>query len=157
MKKIIFIILTGMILLKADMGNWRTFCSISQGNDIISANNMIYIATDGGMLELSGTENNVFDTDNGLFKINTTAVANDFRNIIWAGHSDCSISLFDGNGNSVAHLSDIEEGGTFNLNRIYSSNNYVYVAGDQLLVRYTYNEEFDNDFFCMCFIVQWLC
>ena len=108
------------------------------------ANNKIYVATDGGLLEFDGSRNSIFDTDNGLFKINTKALASDFRNIIWAGHSDCSISLFDGNGNGIGHLSDIEEYGTFNLNRIYSSGNYIYVAADQLLIRYAYNSIFDK-------------
>ncbi|MDA3838497.1 MAG: hypothetical protein PF574_05900 [Candidatus Delongbacteria bacterium] len=144
MKKTILIILLSIILLKADIGDWRTFCSISQGNDLISANNKIYIATDGGLIEFDGAANDIYDTDNGLFKINTTAVEVDYRNIVWAGHSDCSISLFDRNGNSVGYLSDIEEYGSFNLNRIYSSDNYVYVATDQILVRYSYNSTFDK-------------
>ncbi|NOR45987.1 MAG: hypothetical protein GQ534_10420, partial [Candidatus Delongbacteria bacterium] len=142
MKKTILIILLSMILLNADIGDWKTFCSISQGNDIVSSNNKTYIATDGGMLEFNGVENNIYDTDNGLFKINTTAIEVDFRNIVWAGHSDCSISLFNENGNSVGYLSDIEEYGSFNLNRIYSSDDYIYVATDQILVRYSYNSTF---------------
>ena len=144
MKKTILIILLSTILLIANVGDWRTFCSISQGNDIISSNNNIYIATDGGLLEFDGTQNNIYDTDNGLFKINTIAVEADYRNVIWAGHSDCSISLFDENDKSIGYLSDIEDYGSFNLNRIYSSEKYVYVAADQLLVRYTYNQSFNK-------------
>ncbi|MDA3885481.1 MAG: hypothetical protein PF638_07815 [Candidatus Delongbacteria bacterium] len=144
MKKNIIIILLSIMILKADIGDWKTFCSISQGNDLISSNNKIYVATDGGMLEFNGVENNIYDTDNGLYKINTTAVASDFRNIIWAGHSDCSISLFDENGNSVGFLNDIEEYGSYELNHIYSSDNYVYVATDQILVRYSYNSTFNK-------------
>ncbi|MCK5760770.1 MAG: hypothetical protein KAH33_05720, partial [Candidatus Delongbacteria bacterium] len=142
MRRLILIVLASMFLLQAKIGVWTTFCAITQGNDLILVNNKIYVATDGGLLEFNEQGNNIYDTDNGLFKINTTAVASDFRNIIWAGHSDCSISLFDGNGNSKGHLSDIEEFGSFNLNRIYSSDSYIYIATDKLLTRYTYNVEF---------------
>ena len=144
MKKTILMIFLSTILLIADVGDWKTFCSISQGNDLIFSNNNIYIATDGGLLEYNGTKSNIYDTDNGLFKINTTAVETDFRSIIWAGHADCSISLFNENGNSIGFLSDIEDYGSFNLNRIYSSDNYVYVATDQILVRYSYNTTFNK-------------
>lgn len=144
MKKSIFIILISVIMLKAGIGDWKTFCSISQGNDIISNNGKIYIATDGGLIEYSSTDSLIYDTDNGLFKINTTSVEVDFRNIIWAGHSDCSISLFDENGNSVGSLNDIEDFGSYELNGIYSSDNYIYVATDQVLVRYIYNPTFNK-------------
>ncbi|MBN2788715.1 MAG: hypothetical protein JXR69_00835 [Candidatus Delongbacteria bacterium] len=137
-------ILVGVFLLQAKIGDWSTYCSISRGNDIISANNMIYVATDGGLIEYDGSESNIYDTDNGLFKINTTTVCVDFKNVVWAGHSDCTISLFDQNGRGIGALSDIEEYGTYFLNRLYSSQNYIYVAGDKLLVRYTYNDAFEK-------------
>ncbi|MBN2857396.1 MAG: hypothetical protein JXN63_03250, partial [Candidatus Delongbacteria bacterium] len=143
--RLILITLINFMLLSGSDFEVRTFCSIVSGCDAQEYEGTIYYATDGGLVALGGDGvTTVYDIDDGLYKPDIFRLEKDFRGMIWAGHKDCSFSVFDVLKKRSVYLNDIEQAGTFTLNNIFSSSEFVYIATSGLLSRYRYNELFDK-------------
>ncbi len=119
-----------------------TYTSISRGYGIGVWDGIVYAGTDGGFIMYDDGEGTVFDTDDGIYKPVISIVEKDFRDILWLGHPDCSITLFDPGRRTSVYLDDIEQAGVYALNNIFSSDEYVYIATSGLLARYRYNTSF---------------
>ncbi|HQO08637.1 MAG TPA: hypothetical protein PLK90_09110 [Clostridiales bacterium] len=140
--KVIFTILITASLLNSADTVCRTFCSITRGYDIKNYSGTIYAGTDGGLIINSGGDNTVYDADDGLYKVNVSVIEKDFRNLLWLGHGDCSVTVYDTAKKKGIYLNDIEQAGVYTLNGIYSSGKYVYLATSGLLARYRYNDTY---------------
>jgi hypothetical protein len=144
-KRLILITLTNFMLLSGSDFDINTFCSIVSGCDTEEYDGRVYFATDGGLVALDGEGGTiVYDIDDGLYKPDIFRIEKDFRGMIWAGHEDCSFSVFDPESKSAVYLNDIEQAGTFTLNSIFSSEKYIYAATSGLLSRYRFNNAFDK-------------
>lgn len=139
----ILFLMISFVLLGADE-EWMTYSKIENGYDIKRYDEIVYAATDGGLLIVSGDEKRIFDIDDGLFELELHSLERDFRNIFWLGSNSGNISLHNLETGEREYLSDLSAFGSFNLNGIYSSNQYIYIYADKALVRYKYNQNFDR-------------
>ncbi|MBU4485609.1 MAG: hypothetical protein KKD38_01650, partial [Candidatus Delongbacteria bacterium] len=128
LKKIIAILFLIAGLLLATEIECITYCSITKGFDVKEYGGILYFGTDGGLIVNSDGENKIYDSDDGLYKVSVTCVEKDFRNLFWLGHNDCSFSVYDINKKSTEYLNEIEQSGIYSLNKIYSSDKFIYIA-----------------------------
>ncbi|MFO7810712.1 MAG: two-component regulator propeller domain-containing protein [Candidatus Delongbacteria bacterium] len=141
--KSIILLLVNFSVLSAVSTEFRTYCSVTKGSDVKNFDQTILFATDGGLVFYAPDGSiDVYDIDDGLYKPQILRVEKDFRGYLWAGHKDCSFTVFDHNMNNSVYLNHIENFGTYRLNNIHSSQKYVYIACDGLLSRYRYNNDF---------------
>ena len=136
--------------LRAEFGDWVTYSAITQSNDIYeidgSTGNTVAFATDGGVLFFNSIDGdyNIIDNDDGLFSINISSITEDFRGVFWAVNRNGSVSLFKNGFEDYSYLTDLPSSGIFNINKVYSSEKYVYIAADNVFVRYKYNQSFNK-------------
>ena len=140
--KVIMLVLIMIVSLISAEIKCTTFCSITKGYDIKNYSGKLYFGTNGGMIYNSGSENAIYDTDDGLYKPDVMKIEKDFRGMFWLGHDDCSVSVLDLAGKKVSYLNDIEQAGVYTLNGIFSSAKYIYVATSGLLARYKFNDTY---------------
>jgi hypothetical protein len=121
---------------------YTTYCSVTKGYDIQSYGDKLFAGTDGGLIEYSSGSPVIYDIDDGIYKPSVQHIEKDFRNNLWLGHSDCSVTVFDAVKKKSQYLNDIELSGAYSLNGIYSSDKFIYIASGGLLARYKYNTKF---------------
>ena len=147
---IVFIFLSSLIcILKAEFGDWVTYSAISRSSDIIgdsdSDDNRIIYATDGGVFIFNPNngEYRIIDNDDGLYNINISTISVDFRDVLWAVNKSGTVTLFQSDFNEFNYLTDLSDA-SIEVNKVYSSEKYVYIAADKAFIRYKYDDNFNS-------------
>lgn len=82
---ILFLQIIGIISGQVENGQWKSLTSVLKNNDIVSMNNILYSATEGGLLILDDNEYETLTTVNGLEGVNLTSLAIDLDSNLWIG------------------------------------------------------------------------
>ncbi|HXK48867.1 MAG TPA: two-component regulator propeller domain-containing protein [Clostridiales bacterium] len=145
MKNIFFTILVltalGQELFTEEL---TTYTAVTRGFGIKIFDGAVYAATDGGLIVRDGTNYTVYDTDDGIYEPVIEDIEKDFRGMLWLGHPDCSVTVYDIERKEPVYLDDIAQSGVYELNAVFSSSEYVYIAASGLLARYRYNDDFNK-------------
>ena len=143
MRKILF---TAAVLIFLPHGIFAdeltTYTAVTKGSGIKIYDGVVFAATDGGLIVREGNNYTIYDTDDGVFKPDIEEIEKDFRGMLWLGHPDCSVTVYDIERKTPVYLDDISQSGVYMLNAIHSSSEYVYIAASGLLARYRYNYDF---------------
>ncbi len=121
------------------------YSPIRSGYDTAIIGENTVFATDGGLVFLDRNfSTEVVGVGRGMFRTGIVRIEKDFRDMIWAGHKNCSFSVYDPVKQRSYYLDEIEQSGVYELNAIHSSGRYVYIATSGLLTRYRYNPNFNK-------------
>ena len=82
---ILFLQIVGTTYAQVENGQWKSLTSVLKNNDIVSLNNVLFSATDGGLLILEKNEYKTLTTVNGLEGVNLTTLAIDLDSNLWIG------------------------------------------------------------------------
>ena len=82
---ILFLQIIGISFGQVENGQWKSLTSVLNNNDLVSLNNILYSATDGGLFVLENNEYKTFTTVNGLEGVNLTSLAIDLNSNLWIG------------------------------------------------------------------------
>ena len=143
MKKIFFVAAAFVAVLQVLFADeLTTYTAVTRGFGIKIYDGSVFAATDGGLIVHEGNDYAIYDTDDGVFKPDIEEIEKDFRGMLWLGHPDCSVTVYDIDRKIPVYLDDIAQSGVYELNAVHSSSEYVYIASNGLLARYRYNYDF---------------
>ena len=82
---ILFLQIIGTSFCQVENGQWKSLTSVLKNNDIVSMNNILFSATEGGLFILDNNEYKTLTTVNGLEGVNLTTLAIDLDSNLWVG------------------------------------------------------------------------
>ena len=106
MKKIIFLLLSGIIFSQSRVGEMRSITSSLNVRDIIYFENEIFLATEGGLASYNpiSEEYKVFTSDDGLIDTDIYSINIGPMENIWIGSNKC-IQVWNPKNQSIVDLS----------------------------------------------------
>jgi ligand-binding sensor domain-containing protein len=124
---------------------WTTFTSTSNTVDLISYEGSIWTATSGGLsvYDVDNDQFDVYTNTRGLAMNQTTAVGYDDRGWIWVALTDGRITRINPETGQVRQIVALE-GEVFDVYRILNVGASVFVAANNGIYRFEYNDIPDN-------------
>jgi len=149
-RKIMFILVVLFVIsttLKAEFGDWVTYSAITKTTDILEIGgndgNSVAYATNGGVFSFNSKDGyyKIIDNDDGLYNVDISNIEIDFRGVFWAVNTNGAVTLFSSDFKEYKYLEDLPSSGAV-INRAYSSDEFVYLAADNVFVRYKFDESY---------------
>ncbi len=133
-------ILTAVILIafqiKAQsIGQWRIYSDLKDVKAVVSVDNNVWAATDGGVFKFNLTDSSytIYNKADGLNSQALSAIGVDISNKIWVGSKEGFINIIDPSDNSIAKIIDINAS-----DKTQKQINDIFVRGDTAFVSFDF-------------------